>query len=71
MKESFSNQIIDAPGVLERWVQLDKRIRPEEPLIEVRRYESIDPFVSYPYEAPYVRGVVINQALAKLEYRVR
>jgi len=62
------DQFVNALTRLEGGVQLDQGIGPEEALIEALPTLLLDVCVLYANAAADIRPVIINQALAKLEY---
>ena len=62
-----ADELVDCPARLERGVQLDDRIGPEQALIELAIDVLRDPLVADDDEAARVVGVVVDEALTEIE----
>jgi hypothetical protein len=62
------DQLVNALARLEGGVQMDQGIGPEEALIEPLPALLLDVCVLYANAAADIRPVIVNQAIAKLEY---
>src|SRR5581483_8522257 len=67
VQRSLLDEPVDGPPGLERRVQLDERVGPEEAVGQVLVHEAADTRIGDVEKAARVLGVVLDQPLAKVE----
>lgn len=67
VKDAFIHELIDRPARLESGVQLNDRMRPEQPCRELFVHTRADLLVANHHEAPREVRVVVDEPLPKTE----
>jgi hypothetical protein len=67
VKEPRLDQLVDPLPRLEGGVELDQRLGPEQPGVELVVHEHADPRIADADERPDVRAVVVDETPAELE----